>query len=506
MKAISAFISAATALACIAFMQGCFNDNPVSSEGVGAIAGKVLPLTGNATVYLEQGRPIDSTTADPSDGYFRLSGLHPGTYRVRIAAAGYDTFSAFITVEPDFSYEFGCIILAARSNYFDDSIPSVYDHYPSDNAEVIYLPPDKYGQGSGRLYISVSFDRPMDRESVERALSITPPVTGGYFEWFQNTRTFSYQAGGTSYIWDGRVLYDSLSVSESRMASDMAPAAGAVPSAAITSYSVVKSFTFYFPRSQCFTDTTYTIRISRNAVDTAGAPLDSALEFSFKTIQSAISYQGIQMLPHNGDDWVALITDGIKLTFPGRMDETSTEAAIAVNLCARPIFLWQDYNHLTIYTGGIFVPDTLYAVTIGSAALDLDGKPLGTADTLSFRTAPIQITQSDPQRGKIGFPPGNSLTLTFNTFMDRTSFASCCVLVSDSGDTVRGSYAYVAYANYNSTRGTYDTTYVLNQIRFAPVTSLKRNMFHQYTIGAGVKDLDGYPLKESYAIPFITAP
>jgi hypothetical protein len=31
-------------------------------------------------------------------------------------------------------------------------------------------------------------------------------------------------------------------------------------------------------------------------------------------------------------------------------------------------------------------------------------------------------------------------------------------------------------------------------------------MFYTLTIGAGVKDLNGYGMKESYQIPFITAP
>jgi hypothetical protein len=372
---------------------------------------------------------------------------------------------------------------------------------------LIYLPPDKYSQGSAALYVSVSFDRPMNRESVEKALSISPPVQGGYFVWFQNTRKFTASSEASTYRWDGASFYDTLSigvVSELKMALDFA--APTNPSAEISTYSVAKSFTFYFPRSQCFTDTTYTIRISRDAIDTSGTPLDTALTFYFKTVQSAVAYKDIEMVPHNGDDWVALIQSGIRLTFPRRMDEASTQAGISVNLKAKPEFLWQDYNHLTIYTGGFFVPDTTYVIAIDPGIKDIDGKALGTAETLSFRTEPIRISQTQPPRGQIGVALTNDIVFIFNTYMDRSSFAERCVLASNDGDTASGSFNYVYYANYNSAKARYDTTFYLNQIRFMLSRDLKSSKLYSFTIGAGVKDLNGYAMKESYTLQFITVP
>jgi Bacterial Ig-like domain len=493
--------------ALLMIIGGCSKENPASGteQSGSTIAGKVLPPASGAKIIIEQGRPIDSVVADPSDGYFKISGLSAGTYHLYIIAPSCDSFSAFMSIEPDYSYDFGSILLAAKTASMTDTIPSVYDHYPADNAEVIFLPPDQYSQGTGRLYVSVSFDRPMNRASVEQALSISPPVAGGYFQWFQNTRKFTYTDQTTSYIWNGSVMYDSLSAGKSAflVSADVAPS---LPSAQISSYSVVKSFTFYFPLSSCFTDTTYTIKISRSAVDTAGTPLDSALTFTFKTVQSAVSYQDIQMVPPSGDDWVALINTGIQLTFPRRMDQTSTEAAIGISVGKAPVFLWQDYNNLTLYTGGVFVPDTQYTIIVAATAQDLDKKPLDKADTLGFRTAPIQISTSSPTRGQIGFAPSNSLILTFNTYMDRNSVAQVAALVSSAGDTAPGSYTYLAYVTYNSIRGGYDSTYILNQIRFTPATSLARNTFYKYTVAAGAKDLNGYAMKDSYEIDFVTAP
>jgi hypothetical protein len=144
------------------------------------------------------------------------------------------------------------------------------------------------------------------------------------------------------------------------------------------------------------------------------------------------------MAPHDGDDWVDLLAPaGIKLTFPRRMNRTSTEANLHINVLKDPVFLWSDYNHLTLYTGGIFIPDTQYIITIDSAALDLDGKPLGTTKSLGFLTSPIRVIACSPQQAAMGVRTDTRLTLTFNTNVDRTSFAAVTSLVSRDNDTVQ---------------------------------------------------------------------
>jgi hypothetical protein len=345
-------------------------------------------------------------------------------------------------------------------------------------------------------------------------LSIDPPLEGGYFEWFQNSRTFTIPQTNLSWTGSSYVTPPSTSTtlySVSAYAYDAA-STYTVPSAQITTYSIAKSFTFYFPRSGCRTDTTYTIKISRAAVDTAGTPLDSALEFSFSTVQSALAYNGIEMLPHNGDDWVDLVSStGIKLTFPRRMEKTSTEDHLHVNVLPDPVFLWTDYNHLTVYTGGIFIPDTQYVITIDSAALDLDGNALGKAETLGFATSPIQVTASSPLRGALGVYTNTRMTLTFNTYVDRTSFSARTSLISRANDTVPcviNNYWYCAkYATcYPSCTDCVDTSFNLRQMLFVPETELKHNMLYTLHVKPGVKDLNGYAMKDDYELQFITMP
>jgi hypothetical protein len=416
-------------------------------------------------------------------------------------ALGYDTFATYILVEDGYSYEFGNVLLAELTDDFDDTIPSVYDYYPTDGSERIYLPPDQYNEGSDRLYISVSFDRPMDRQSVEDALTIEPPLDGGYFVWFQNTKTYTYVDVQQQYYWDGAYMLADSTMAGSVMYERANDAY--VPTAEITTYSIAKSFTFYFPKAGCFTDTTYTITLATTAVDTAGTPLDSALEFSFKTVQSSISYSDIEMIPHDGDDWVSpLAPNGIQFTFPRRMDE-STEEYITVNLEPNPIFLWRDFNKLTIYTGGIFVPDTTYVITIGADAPDLGGEPLGEEKVLTFATEPIRITATDPARGELGVNTDSYITLTFNTHVDRSSIAGRATLSSAAGDTVGCTYnnGWRCYNTYCT-----DTTFYLHQIRVTPVTRLARNTFYTFALEPGVRDLKGYEMKTGYELEFITMP
>ncbi len=486
---------------------------PTSADKTsGSIAGKVVQAQSKAKIYLEQGRPVDSAAIDPGDGYFSLENIPAGTYRLRIAAESFDTITTNLVIENGKTYNIGLLVLVQRNKTFDDSIPSVNDHYPQDNAELIYLPPDEYNQGSNRLFISVSFDRPMNRESVEKALSIDPPLEGGYFEWYQNSRTFNYPQ--STVTWTGNTYMDSQTVQakvSSGVAYDLVPTT-TLPSAQITTYSIAKSFTFYFPRSGCRTDTVYTIKISRSAVDTAGTPLDTALKFSFSTVQSAVAYNGIEMLPHNGDDWVDLIAStGIQLIFPRRMNKASTEDHLHVNVIPDPVFLWTDYNHLTVYTGGVFIPDTQYVITIDSAALDLDEKPLGKAEKLTFQTSPIQVTASSPQRGALGVYTNTSIILTFNTYVDRTSFTGVTSLISRDGDTVQcvvnNNWSCAKWSTcYPSCTDCIDTNFTLKQMLFTPITELKHNMLYSFYLKPGARELGGHAMKNDYDLQFITMP
>jgi hypothetical protein len=164
--------------------------------------------------------------------------------------------------------------------------------------------------------------------------------------------------------------------------------------------------------------------------------------------------------------------------------------------------MWTDYNHLTVYTGGLFVPDTAYVIKIDSTVQDIDGKPIGKQAPLTFQTAPIRITQTTPQRAQIGVNPASDITLTFNTYINRTSIAPIVSLVSQAGDTVP---CWCNNGYYVNNYGV-DTTFTLNSILVRPSKKLARNTFYTLYLAPGAKDLNGYAMKTDYTLEFITMP
>lgn len=486
-------------------LANCADPQSTNDEKSVKLTGTVVQNTSGATVYLWQGRAVDSTTIDSADGYYEFASVPTGTYTVKIVAPGYDTVSGKVQLSSDYeNYFLGNSYLIELSKDYADSIPSVYDYSPLSGSQIIYLPPDQYQMGSAPLSIAVSFDRPMDRQSVERALTVEPGFTGGYFEWFQYTKKFNYTASvqsgfDTSRIYGTSKLADyTSSVSIGAFFDVSAPV-----SATISTYSDVRSFVFHLPRSACMTDTVYKVTISTEAVDTAGTPLDTTLVFSFRTIQSAVSYNQIQMTPNNGDDFVDLqAPSGIRLVFPRRMDQQSVESHLSLSPDTSFFTIWTDYNHLTIYTGGFFVPDTTYSIRIDSSALDIEGNPLGETTTLNFSTRSIRVTGSNPDRGELGVSPSGNLELTFNTNMDQTTVASRLTLVSSRNDTIPGTarYYYTTYSPYT------DTTTYLSRIVFDPATSLTKGEMYTLGLKPGATDLKGYPMRDGYQLQFVVRP
>lgn len=421
----------------------------------GSIVGKVLQISSNALVVVSQVFPVDSAEIDPSDGSFAIEDLPIGNYDITIEAENHRIYKhCNIMIEGAGTTYIGEIDLS--------TIPDlVTSHYPEDKAEIAF------DNRFSNLTISITFSQPMDRESVEEAFS-TAPETEGIFYWGQYSEapSWNYFAESKDYRYGGFE-----------------------PGATITTYSKITSFSYKIAQKDGFTDTTYNVKLSALAKDTAGNYLRFPLEFAFSTVQSASTLNGIQTYPYHGDIYVDLISySGISITFPRNMEQTSTENAITVTPVSDLIYIWPERNQLTIYTGGAFQADTTYMVSIGSDALDLDGVTMGDDFSFSFSTVPVGLSYTYPNNGELFVSRTNNIKLSFNTYMVKSSIQNAFSITPNISGTLNWYY---------------DSKTMLE---FIPNGSLKANTKYTITIGTEAVDIFGAHMKEPYTFSFVTRP
>ena len=425
----------------------------------GHIVGKVLQNHSRARVVVNQEVPIDSTDINPEDGTFRLENLEIGNYDLEIKTENYRTYlRANVMVEGAGTTYIGEIDLS--------TIPDlVSHHYPEDQAEIVY------NNRFARLTISVTFTRPMDRESVEAAFS-TKPESEGIFYWGQYTTQ------------PRRTLF----------AEDMYAYSGYDPGAIITTYSKVSSFTYSMAQKDSYVDTTYHVTLSTAAKDTAGNQLRFPLEYSFSTVQSSSTINGIQTNPYHGDVEVDLINhSGIQLIFPRNMDQSSTEQAITVKPGGDEIFIWPDYNELTIYTGGVFQAETSYEIKVNETAKDLDGNLMQHPFEFSFTTAPVGIRHVYPRNGELFVNLDHPITMYFNTYILKSTVESSFQITPD----IPGIFKWGTAHSDNEDKSV---------ITFIPSRDFSINTKYTVTLREGVRDMFGTFMKEPYTFAFITRP
>ena len=424
----------------------------------GHIVGKVKQKDSKAKVIVSRVDKIDSTEIDPADGSFIIENLEIGNYDLTIRAENYRVYlHSNVKVEGAGTTYLGEIDLSKTPDL-------VASYYPADLDEIVY------SNRSSRLSISIMFTRPMDRESVEEAFSTDPP-SQGIFYWGQYSEAPSY------------IYYE-----------DAWKNGGFDPGATITTYSKITSFTYRMAQKDSWVDTTYHVTLATSAKDTSGNHLRFPLTFSFSTIQSETSLNGIQTFPYHGDVDVDLISsNGITISFPRNMDPVSTEAAITMTPDADRIYIWPSKNQLIIYSGGPFYADSQYEITIDSTAEDLDGIRLGQPFSFSFHTAPIGLESTYPRNGELFVNNTDPfITMWFNTYMIKSTVQNAFSI----SPAVSGSFKWgTKYSDNDKTA-----------ITFLPAGSLAANTKYTVTINNTAEDLYGAHMNEAYSFSFITRP
>ena len=424
----------------------------------GNITGKVIQKNSNATVIISQVDEVASAEISPSDGSFSIVDLEIGNYDLTILA---DNFRTYI-------YK-NVMVNGGGTTYLGEidlsTIPDlVASHYPEDLEEIVY------DNRSSRLSIGMTFTRPMDRESVEEAFSTDPP-TDGIFYW----GTYSQAPSNVYYLEDASYAWD--------------------VGATITTYSKVSSFTYQVAQKDSYVDTTYHVTLATSAMDTSGYHLRFPLKYSFSTVQSSTTQNSILSNPYHGDVDVDLMyLNGITVTFPRNMDFATTEAAVTMIPDVDRIFIWPAYNQLTIYTGGPFLADTDYKITIGPTAEDRDGIQLGEPFSFEFNTASVAVSSTTPRNGQLFVDySGQAITIWFNTYMLRSAVQEAFSI----SPAISGTFKYGTQSSNNNNK---------TAITFIPSSDFKKNTKYTVTINTAAKDLYDTALGEPYEFSFITMP
>ncbi|MDP1676037.1 MAG: Ig-like domain-containing protein [Bacteroidota bacterium] len=424
------------------------------------LLGVVFPVTSKAKVYISQITVIDSQEINSTDGSFTFRDLRSGNYDVTIRTDNYRTYK-----KTNLQLNGGNIVYLGEITL--STIPDEIErHYPADQDEIVY------DWRYGRITVSILFNQPMNRESVEKSFS-TVPASEGTFMWgYYTTSPYGGLYNYPSYYGDK---------------------SGFELGATITTFSKIKSMTYTFSQKDSYVDSTYLVTISTGAKDSSGKAIRFPLKFKFKTVQSYTTQTGIQTYPVHGDvDVSPLSYRGISMTFPRRMDKQSTETAISVVPNINKVFLWGEENYISLYTGGPFLSDTLITVTVDSTAKDKDGVKLGHRFTFSFRTAPVKLQYSYPNNGEIYVATTQTIQMYFNTYVDLTSMNTGFSI----SPALSGTLKYY-------TNGSYDSP---SQIIFTPSGAMQPNTKYTVTLSDAVKDIYGIKMKTPQSFSFVTRP
>ena len=421
------------------------------------LIGKVIQKGSKAMVIVSQVGTVDSVEISPVDGSFAFQDLRAGNYDITIRAENFRIYK-----NQNYMLQGGSVIYLGEIEL--STVPDLVDSfYPDNKGEVVY------DWRYGRITVSILFTKPMDRESVEKAFSVDPPVEG-IFNWGNYTTAPMYSLFADK-------------------------ASGYNLGATITTFSKVTSVSYAFAKKDSYPDKEYKVKIGTTAKDTAGNFLRFPFEFSFKTVQSYSTYNGIMTDPVHGDIDVSPLDysySGITITFPRRMDKASVEMLTQVTPPMNAVFLWPEENVLRIYTGGPFLSDSTISVKIDKAAKGKDGVEIGQDFSFSFRTAALNVSSSSPSNGQLFITPTAPIQINFNNYVSLAS-AKSSISISPG---VSGTFSY--YNNYPYEQ--------MNQIVFTPNTALASNTKYTVTILPMVTDMYGNHMKSSYSFSFVTRP
>jgi methionine-rich copper-binding protein CopC len=257
----------------------------------------------------------------------------------------------------------------------------------------------------------------------------------------------------------------------------LASPAGAV-AGTVTCSGATATFT---PSAQLTPNTTYTATLGVGVQNTAGSGLASPYVWTFSTgTQPTV----VSIVPQNGATGV-LLDQNVVVTFSRVMNCATLYSPAKSFVLSGPGGAIVPGTVACTGTGAIFTPqaplatNTIYTVTITTAATDQQGEPLASVFTSTFRTVPAPtaptVIATTPANNATNVALNQKIAATFSEAVNPgTVNSQTFLLTGPGGVAVSGAVTYVAAGSIAT---------------FTPSSNLAPNTTYVATITTGVQDL-----------------
>ena len=180
--------------------------------------------------------------------------------------------------------------------------------------------------------------------------------------------------------------------------------------------------------------TTYTARISAGLTDVTGSVLEDDYTWEFSTLAPEV----LRVWPSQGATGIKL-DEPVRITFSQPMDRASTEAAFRLTTSGEPVagsFTWSsDGSTMTFTPDAPLKQEATYSLELAPSARAASGEAgLREGLTYSFTTVPFpRIEATRPRNGERDVRPGGGVEFTFSTPMDTNTFEGKVEILEPSG-------------------------------------------------------------------------
>lgn len=323
------------------------------AAGNGGVEGRVVlevpegqgqPSAAGASVGLGGTR---FTALADGGGEFNLSEVPPGTYEIIVSAEGFNTLRVpDVVVAAGETTDLGDIVVSADVDY-----PRVVGTWPAEGTKGV--------TAAEQVLLKVKFNKPMNTDTVRRAVSITP-----------SSKATTYMGPGSHPEADEFTLVIALD--------NMDP-----------------SQPIRFKQD-------YELRIAASASDRDGIKMQSDFSLTFQTGAPGI----VSTLPANGQTIVApvLPDNVIEIRFNTRIREETLDAR-SIRIRPRSDTIPQirpvvdpRTGWTTLYVTVPLAHDTRYSVSVGRTVRSASGQALSnTPYDFTFRTDRVRQVQAEPR-------------------------------------------------------------------------------------------------------------